>query len=208
MKKLLITALLLLCPVLAFASAPDLVVGSVITSPGQTITVPISVDLTVPIISAGFDIKYDATVLTPTTITIGDGNAGWNIVSNPNVSGTIRVGLYSSSSISGSPQIALVNFTVISSKTTTISVSKITFDAAAISATTSGLITINIPGDVNGDGVINALDASLVAQDSIGLINFSPAQDSQGDVSGDGTVTMYDAALIAEYAAGIINKFH
>jgi len=58
-----------------------------------------------------------------------------------------------------------------------------------------------VPGDVNGDGVANAIDATLILQLSIGVIG-SFASGSTGDVNNDGTTNAIDATLILQVAAG------
>jgi parallel beta-helix repeat protein len=62
-------------------------------------------------------------------------------------------------------------------------------------------------GDVNGDGAVNARDATLVLQHVVGLITFTPAQKEIGDVSGNGTISALDAAYILQYTVGLITAF-
>lgn len=61
-------------------------------------------------------------------------------------------------------------------------------------------------GNVNEDGIINIVDALLVAQFYVGLnpANFNQAA---GDVNCDGTVNIVDALLIAQYYVGLITGF-
>jgi hypothetical protein len=59
-------------------------------------------------------------------------------------------------------------------------------------------------GDVNGDGNINAIDASLILQRAAGLIGTLPCQ-AQADVNGDGNVNAIDASLVLQYVAGFID---
>lgn len=210
--NILLLSLLICVSTSAFASSSDLTIGSVSASPGQTISVPIMVDLNTPIFSNQFTIQYDQTLLTPTTVVLGSGDNGWSIFFNANNPGTLIIGMFGVTSISGSQQIAVMNFTVKpgtpADLTSNITVSKVVFDTASITSLTNGVVTLSLPGDVNMDGQVTFADATLVAQDAIGLTNLTPADITLADVSGDGTVTMYDAALIAEYAAGVINKFH
>jgi len=71
------------------------------------------------------------------------------------------------------------------------------------------------PGDVNDDGAIQAYDAALALQHSVGLDPLPEAdplpweawRDSTANVDGSGSITAYDAGLILQYSAGIILSF-
>ena len=58
-------------------------------------------------------------------------------------------------------------------------------------------------GDVNGDGVINLLDARLCAQIAQGYITGTPQQRAAADVDSDGDVDETDARILAEFIIGI-----
>ena len=60
-------------------------------------------------------------------------------------------------------------------------------------------------GDVNVDGVANAVDASLVLQLKAGIIS-SLTNEASADVNGDGEITSVDAALILQLEAGLISE--
>ena len=62
-------------------------------------------------------------------------------------------------------------------------------------------------GDVNGDGKISVLDATLIQKYLAGLVTFSDTQKAAADVNGDGSVSVIDATLIQKYIAGLIDKF-
>lgn len=61
-------------------------------------------------------------------------------------------------------------------------------------------------GDVNQDGVVDIVDALLVAQFYVGL-NPAGFNQSYADVNCDGNVDIVDALLIAQYYVGLINSF-
>lgn len=61
-----------------------------------------------------------------------------------------------------------------------------------------------LTGDANGDGNVNAIDASLVLQRTAGLIGTLPCL-AQADVNGDGNVNAIDASLDLQYSAGLID---
>jgi len=77
----------------------------------------------------------------------------------------------------------------------------------------SGLIqfslNINQPlfGDVNEDGLVNSLDASLILRHVVGAIELSDDQLLKADVTGNGEVTSYDAYLVLQFTVGLIDIF-
>lgn len=71
------------------------------------------------------------------------------------------------------------------------------------------------PGDVNDDGVIQAYDAALTLQYSVGIdpipqvdpFPWESWRDSTANVDGTGDITANDASMILQYSAGIILTF-
>jgi CSLREA domain-containing protein len=63
-----------------------------------------------------------------------------------------------------------------------------------------------LPGDANGDGVIDARDAALILQFDAGLLVFIRYPE-EWDVNGDGAVDSRDAALVLQYVAGLIDRW-
>lgn len=61
-------------------------------------------------------------------------------------------------------------------------------------------------GNVNGDSVIDVLDARLCLQIATGFLAGTPVQRAAADVDGDGDVDLADAETLAEYIIGIITK--
>ena len=55
-------------------------------------------------------------------------------------------------------------------------------------------------GDVSENGSISAYDASLAAQNAVGLISLSSGQRTKADVTGNGSVSATDASWIARKA--------
>ena len=60
-------------------------------------------------------------------------------------------------------------------------------------------------GDPNEDGVVNAIDVTLILQRNAGLLG-SLANESSADVNGDGEITSVDATLILQVIAGLLNE--
>jgi arabinoxylan arabinofuranohydrolase len=66
--------------------------------------------------------------------------------------------------------------------------------------------TAGNPGDVNGDGSIDILDALLIAQYYVGLepVNFISGN---ADTNCDGTIDILDALLVAQFYVGLLSVF-
>ncbi len=57
------------------------------------------------------------------------------------------------------------------------------------------------PGDVNGDGITNSLDSSIVLQYGSNLTSLTPEQQFVADVNKDGVVNSLDSSIILQYDA-------
>lgn len=71
---------------------------------------------------------------------------------------------------------------------------------------TNGVIN-PLMGDVSLNGLIQAYDASLVLQHTVGLITLNSKQLVVADVSGAAGVSALDASLILQFVVGMINNF-
>ncbi len=63
-------------------------------------------------------------------------------------------------------------------------------------------INPGIPGDANGDGVVDTLDAVMVMRHALSLITLSNEAIALCDMNGDGEITILDATLIMRAALG------
>jgi len=61
----------------------------------------------------------------------------------------------------------------------------------------------SIHGDVNGDGIVNIVDALIIAQKSVGL---EPPIQGNPDVNCDGVITIVDALIVAQFSVGLITS--
>lgn len=62
-------------------------------------------------------------------------------------------------------------------------------------------------GDINRNGDVTPLDASMAMQYDINLISLDAQQLELGDVSDNGSVTSFDASLILQYSLALIDSF-
>ena len=60
-------------------------------------------------------------------------------------------------------------------------------------------------GDPNQDGLVNAIDVTLILQRNAGLLG-SLANESSADVNSDGEVTSVDATLVLQVTAGLLGE--
>lgn len=58
-------------------------------------------------------------------------------------------------------------------------------------------------GDVNGDGTLSIVDATLIQAYLVRIAQFDDSQKAVGDVNGDGTININDVTLLQKYIAGI-----
>jgi hypothetical protein len=68
----------------------------------------------------------------------------------------------------------------------------------AASTFVGGVVTVTIPGDINGDGTVNVLDAIILANAFLSTpssSNWNP----NADINGDGVVNILDAIIMASY---------
>ena len=63
---------------------------------------------------------------------------------------------------------------------------------------TDGIVTVNVPGDLNGDGVVNILDAILMSL-AYGSTPGAPNWNPDADLNGDNVVNILDAILLGNY---------
>jgi hypothetical protein len=111
-----------------------------------------------------------------------------------------------SSGISGSGTIATIRFQVIGTigKSSTINLANgilSDFNANAIPATwVNGSVLVSvIPGDANGDSVVNILDMTKCAREILGLDPLTPG----ADANLDGNVNVLDMTKIARIILGL-----
>ena len=74
------------------------------------------------------------------------------------------------------------------------------------SFTVGGASTV-LKGDVNGNGIVNALDLTLLKRHLAGSALLTGTQLDAADVNGSGSVNAVDLTLMTKYLAGLISAF-
>ena len=69
------------------------------------------------------------------------------------------------------------------------------------------IITSEIIGDVNGDGIVDVSDATILQKMIVGSAVLTPEQASAADVNNDDELSIIDVTLIQKYSAGVITEF-
>ena len=64
-----------------------------------------------------------------------------------------------------------------------------------------------IYGDLNGDGIINSIDAALLARHTLEIEKLSSSALLAADLNGDGIVNSIDSTLLSRYVLEIISSF-
>ena len=69
-------------------------------------------------------------------------------------------------------------------------------------------VTSYSPGDVNGDGEVNVIDATLVQKYLVKSVSLNARQLKAADVNFDGNITIQDVTIIQKYSVGLIDSFY
>jgi hypothetical protein len=162
----------------------------------------------------GFTITYDSAILSAADVE--EGADGFLAAANTGNPGEIVAsGFDASGTGPGSNlQVLVITFNAIAEGTSPLGLS---VDQLVDSATNtigtacgnSGSIEVSdtgLPGDTNGDGVVDIIDALLLAQYYVDL---DPADfiAANADVNCDGSIDIVDALLIAQYYVELISEF-
>lgn len=152
------------------------------------------------------DVVYDETVIEPQSC----GEASGSICNFDYATNLIRVVGAKADGLKGTIGLASITFRCLRTGSTSLTLALIEFHDSteglpmSINAqTVEGAVYCNpqgqspppLLGDVNCNGIVNAIDAALVLQYTAGLINTLPCL-SNGDMNGDGRVDSIDAFLI------------
>ncbi len=62
----------------------------------------------------------------------------------------------------------------------------------------------DLPGDVNGDGVVNVTDATDIMKANVGIITLTDEQTKLADLDGNGIINISDATIVMKMAVGLM----
>lgn len=80
------------------------------------------------------------------------------------------------------------------------------FEKAKISGTDTLIQTGTIKGDINGDGVINIKDATLIQQYVVKMTDLDSEQKQAADVDNDGLITVTDSTVVMKYIVDLVSE--
>ena len=195
----------------AQASGTALYVDPVVTTanPGESFTVSLSIQEVVNLFSYEVKVGFDSIVLEAVTVEEGPfikdqttspiGTFFLFIIEVDYVHvACVTQGSYPG--VSGSGTLFTVTFNVAKAGTSDLHV----YDSILLDSnvthipheTADGLVRATIPGDVNGDCVVNVLDLTIVAL-SYGFFAWEPEYNLEADLNNDGIVDMRDLSKVA-----------
>lgn len=172
---------------------------------GQQINIPVIVEKT-DLGTLTIDITYDSTKLQIASI----GEIPFDMYdTNTKTAGKIRITATGNSSVPAG-KVAVLTFDVTATSACKADIT-ITVDEAydandnAVNLTVfNGVLEIlkAVPGDINGDGKVSAIDARIALQYNAGNKELTAEQLAAADVNGDGKVSAIDARWILQAVAG------
>ena len=193
-------------PVLSFPDA--------VAVPEDTTSIPLEVEGFSTVGSVSLTIQFNDAALD--FVGVANEVPNFNITVNQSGTGVITIGGFSTSGADLGDKLLDLRFA------TTESTTNLTFDALNSEVTTAGSppLPYNVAyeagqlnvgnlmlGDVQGNGVVDAGDASLVLQAVVGSFTLNSVQVVAADVDGNGEVQAADASLILQYVVGKIDQF-
>ncbi len=169
------------------------------------------------IISYQFDMTYDPAKLQYVNKNLtGTIAAGGTVLVNSSTAGLLHVSYMTSTPLIGTGSILNLQFNPLSLGTSPLTITNFLYNTDTIANITNGSITtIGMYGDIDTNGYVQAYDAALALQYSVG-IDPLPLSDPRpwenwriiiGNVDGADTITANDASLILQHSAGLITQF-
>jgi hypothetical protein len=190
----------------------SITVGSDLARIGSIVEIPVLSTQIQPadnVISYQFDLAYDETKLEFLECNLSKTfTEGGTLSVNNETAGKINVGYMNSTPLIGSGSIANLKFRVTGQGKLPLTISNFLYNADIITNITKGYITTIFYGDVDANNSVQAYDAALTLQHSVGMGEPWEAWRSEsGDVDGVPGITAYDAGLILQKSIGLLTRF-
>ncbi|MFZ4800214.1 MAG: LamG-like jellyroll fold domain-containing protein [Bacteroidia bacterium] len=198
-----------------------IVIPDTVSHISNTIEIPVRNTTTLTtsnnVISYQFNVTYNAAKLQYLSSNlIGTIASGGNVTVNSSTSGKLIISYMKSTPILGKGNILKLNFQPLQIGTSQLSISNFLYNTDTIFNTHTGNYSaIGLYGDIDTNTHVQAYDAALALQYSVGL-NPLPITAPRpwtnwrylvANVDGTDTITANDASLILQYSAGLITTF-
>lgn len=187
---------------------------------GKSITLPINtsfIDCSDAVISYQFNLDYDTTKLEFESYSkVGTLSQNGVVNINQSVKGILKIGYIGTEIFTGEGTLLNLQFKAINIGRTIPVLAKFLFNTDTVRSISNGAIRIFARyGDVDGNEHIQAYDAALVLQNSVGLdpmpsidpIPWSSWRIETADVDGNGILSANDAGLILQKSIDLITTF-
>ena len=199
----------------SYAGTAVIEVGSLTAYPGDTIEIPVSLRNNPGVTSFKLTVHYDDTLLSYQSLAFDEtltAIEGSKTLVNAEQSGQVTLTwVATGSNYSGSGNVAVLTFKVNAAQENTNTQLSVTYDEDDVFnidfvnqhfLAKAGSVQVNTvrPGDINGDGKVDAMDAMLLLHYVCGLkqneVKGNP------DVNGDGKTNNKDVVILLRYVAG------
>lgn len=199
----------------SYAGTAVIEVGSLTAYPGDTIEIPVSLRNNPGVTSFKLTVHYDDTLLSYQNLAFDEALTAIKdskTFVNAEQSGQVTLAwVATGSNYSGSGSVAVLTFKVNAAQENTNTQLSVTYDEEDVFnsdfvnqhfLTKAGSVQVNTvrPGDINGDGKVDAMDAMLLLHYVCGLkqneVKGNP------DVNGDGKTNNKDVVILLRYVAG------
>ena len=199
----------------SYAGTAVIEVGSLTAYPGDTIEIPVSLRNNPGVTSFKLTVHYDDTLLSYQSLAFDEALTaieGSKTLVNAEQRGQVTLAwVATGSNYSGSGNVAVLTFKVNAAQENTNTQLSATYDEDDVFNSDfvnqhflakAGSVQVNTvrPGDINGDGKVDAMDAMLLLHYVCGLkqneVKGNP------DVNGDGKTNNKDVVILLRYVAG------
>ena len=199
----------------------SIVIPDTISHISSTIEIPVrnttSLLTSNNIISYQFNVTYNTNKLQYISSNLtGTIASGGNVVVNSSTPGKLLISYMTSTPLIGTGNLLKLKFQPLQFGTSQLAISNFLYNTDTITNTHNGNYTaIGMYGDIDTNGHVQAYDAALDLQYSVGLDPLPtsaprPWADWRyivANVDGSDTISANDASLILQYSAGVISSF-